>query len=149
MVVLEDDIYIILTLKNMGNLIISRKKGIDISPVNIEINDIKFYLEWGENRKINLTSGRYKIRANGLFGLKGYAEIEVKEDTPTTVTLRQILPNEYTLIAISILLLLFILSYIELISIIVFSWYSIFCIILFPIYSIAKRRKYYRFEVES
>jgi len=132
----------------MGKLFIKRKKSSELSPIQIEIDNKKFHIEWGEKKEINLPAGKYKIIAHGWFGSRGSIEIDITEDKPTSIVLTQILPNELSVVAISILLLIFVLSYVGLISFMIYWVYIFVCSAFFFVYNIVKRKKYFRFEEE-
>jgi len=133
-------------LYSMGKLFIKRKKSLELSPIQIEIDNKKFHIEWGEKKEINLSAGKYEIIVHGLFGTRG--SIEIIEDKPTSIVLTQILPNELSVIAISILLLMFVLSYVGLIPFIIYWGYIMICSVFFFVYNLVKRKKYFRFEKE-
>jgi len=132
----------------MGKLFIKRKKSFELSPIQIEVDNKKFHIEWGEKKEINLPAGKYEIIAHGWFGSRGSTEIDIREDKATSVVLTQILPNELSVIAISILLLMFVLSYVALISVIIYWGYIMLYSVFFFVYNLVKRKKYFRFEEE-
>lgn len=134
----------------MGKLVLYRKRNTEITPILIEIDKRKFHIGWGEKREIELPNNRYIIRASGYFGFKGCNEIEIDDKKPTLLVLHQNLPNEISIIAISILTLLFVLSVLtEIIPISVFSVYVILNTFFFFIYSFVIRKRYFKFEIES
>lgn len=130
----------------MNKLIIYRDKGLDLTPIQIEINKEKFYIKRGEKKEIELPKGKYKILAKGWFGLSGSKEIEINENNTGSVLLTQTISSEISLIGVSIVLLTLILLYVELIPIILaYSVAFVISISLF-LFSTLGRNYYYRFK---
>jgi len=92
----------------MGSLIIYRKRGFELTPVHIEINNDFFSIKRGERKEVNLPVGICKVIAHGWFGQKSSIEIEIKEDTPTVLILTHILPYEFSIIGIVATLVFFV-----------------------------------------
>ena len=133
----------------MEKIIIYRKKSTEISPIQIEINGKSFHIGWGEKKDIEIddTNRKFTIRAKGLFGFEGSKEIELNKNKITSIVLVNRFPNEFAIIAISSLLLLFVLSVcIEIIPIYFFHIYTFLITLFLFAYSLIKRKDYYRFE---
>lgn len=130
----------------MGRITIYREKGFEFMPVYIEINKEMFLIGRGEKKEINLPAGKYKIHAQGWLGLKGYKEVDIKENEPVSLLLTQIISPEISVIGASILLLIGALMYIDVVSVRFTATVVLIMSTSLFLCPIIGRKKYFRFK---
>ena len=131
----------------MGKINIYKKKGLGFFPITVKIGDNKFQLDSGKLKEINIPNGKYDLIVKGLFGNEGRDKIEVN-DNISTIEIKVVLTTEISVIGISVLLLIFILTYIGLISTISFWIFILICNIFLIIHNIVNRKKYFKFQLD-
>jgi hypothetical protein len=128
-----------------GKVILYRERGVDFSSVSIKLNKEKHLLKWGERKEICLPVGKHTIAAYGYGAVSGKQEFEINENESKTITLTTAIPPLMTILGIFVIILTFVLHYMELIPVLVFPIASTIVLAIF-LFTTFRRKNYYQFK---
>ena len=129
----------------MRTLKLIRGRDFLFFPTEVSISDKNLRLKWNSVQSIELPEGIYDLNVKLSVGPASAKTTIAIKDKENSVRIRQILPSSYYILGLLIMLILFVLSYSNIIPLWIFTIYLV--IINIPLFyiHIVKMKSYCKF----